>query len=92
MTASSSQDRFSHLMGIANTISEQVANLAEQAHTEGVRDGMEFAAKICGAIADEVRNKPINNDLDCASIATAEFLRDNIRLTALTVEKEGFNA
>lgn len=66
---------------------EQQRQLSITAMDKGMRDGMEFAAQLCAAVAQAARGLPVMGDVECAQVATAEFLRDHIRLAALQLQR-----
>lgn len=66
---------------------KQIARVWQLAHAQGVRDGIDIAAKICDSVSITTRNKPEGvSDQDIASVATSDFLRDKLREFALDID------
>jgi hypothetical protein len=80
-------ERFARIAELSTLIAQQITELVIQASVESVREGMEMAAQVCDTVAVTTRNKSEGVfERDIPAIATAEWLRDHIRLMALSVE------
>lgn len=73
----------------------QIRRVWELAFAQGIREGMEVAAKICESVAVTTQwnmtdttqwNMTEKSSKDIAAITTADFLRDRIRELALEID------
>jgi len=85
--------RWAAMQASAELISSWTTHLIRQSYVEGVKDGLEGAARWCDDVAQTIRGKPEGVfECDVSRIAVAETLRavaetlrDRLRLEALQV-------
>lgn len=80
-------ERYAALNTMGTEVGEKIAAMLQSARQEGMKDGLEAAARIDDMFAGALRALE-ETPASCLQIAMAEFLRDQKRLAALQVGED----